>query len=215
MAERRKVSAVHSDFIHELDSLLRLDAQNQSRFRAGPGRPGKASLSKGQMVLMTESIFTKAFSHYELFLEEVFILYTRSKPTIGGASVPSYIAPRDANHARDMLKSSMPFLDWNSPDNIVRRCEIYLKDGDPIKLSITTHSARLQSMKTIRNAIAHRSTEATVKYNNVVRAELRAAPLRPLNPGEFLLAADPVAPPSYFLLSYLDVLRRVANVAAG
>lgn len=215
MTERRKVSAVHGDFIRELDGFLRLDAQNQQRYRAGPGRPGPATLSKSQMILMTESIFTKAFSHYEMFLEELFILYTRSKSTINGKRVYSYIAPRDGKHARDMLKSNMPFLEWNSPDNIIKRCETYLKDGDPIKLSITTHSARLQTMRSIRNAIAHRSSEATVKYNNVVRAEMRASPLHPLQPGEFLLMVDPVNPPAYFLLSYLDILRNVANVAAS
>ena len=215
MVERRKVSAVHGDFVRELDGFLRLDAQNQQRYRAGPGRPGPATLSKSQMILMTESIFTKAFSHYELFLEELFILYTRSKLTMRGKRVESYIVPRDGNHARDMLKSSMPFLEWNSPDNIIRRCETYLKDGDPIKLSITTHSTRLQTMRVVRNAIAHRSTEASIRYNNIVRAELRASPLQQLQPGEFLLMADPANRPSYFLVTYLDVLRNVANVAAG
>jgi len=215
MAERRKVSAVHSDFVRELDRFLRLDSQNQQRYRAGPGRPGPATLSKSQMILMTESIFTKAFSHYELFLEELFILYTREKLTIGGKRVGSYIFPRDAAHARDMLKSSMPFLEWNSPDNVIRRCETYLAEGNPIKLSITTHSSRLQTMRVIRNAIAHRSSEAATKYNNIVRSELRASPLRILEPGEFLLMADPNNAPSYFLITYLEILRNVANVAVG
>ncbi|RWE64078.1 hypothetical protein [Mesorhizobium sp.] len=213
--ERRKVSTVHADFIHELDSLLRLDAQNQRRYRPGPGRPGPATLSKHQMVLMTESVFIKAFSHYELFLEELFILYTRNKPTRGGTRVPSFILPKDGEHAREILKSGMQFLEWNSPDIIIRRCEVYLHDGDPIKRSVTTHSARLQRMKAIRNAIAHRSAEAAQKYNNVVRSELRAAPLQPLLPGEFLLSTDPSAPASYFLVSYLNIFRSVANVAAG
>ncbi|MDG4895044.1 hypothetical protein P9272_15860 [Mesorhizobium sp. WSM4976] len=213
--ERRKVSAVHAGFIQELDALLRLDAQNQRRYRPGPGRPGPATLSKHQMILMTESVFIKAFSHYELFLEEVFILYTRNRPTRGGHRVPSFILPKDGEHARDILKSGMPFLEWNSPDTIVRRCEVYLHDGDPIKRSITAYSARLQRMKAIRNAIAHRSAEAAQRYNNVVRAELRAAPLQPLSPGEFLLSTDPATPASYFLLSYLGIFRSVANVAAG
>lgn len=213
--ERRKVSTAYADFIHELDALLRLDAQNQQRYRTGPGRPSSVALSKNQMVLMTESVFVKAFSLYELFLEEIFILYTRNRPTRSGARVQSYIMPRDGEHAREMLKSNMPFLDWNSPDSLIRRCEIYLKDGDPIKHSITAHSDRLRRMKTVRNAIAHRTQEATQKYNNAVRSELRVAPLRPLPPGEFLLSSDPTAPPSYFLISYLNVLRSVATLATS
>lgn len=215
MTERRKVSAVHSDFVRELDALLRLDSLNQQRYRAGPGRPGPATLSKKQMILMVESIFIRAFSHYEAFLEEIFILYTRGKLTLGGVPVQSYIKPINSAHARDMLKSAMNFLEWNSPDNVIRRCEIYLMDGDPIKLSVTAHVARLQNIRKVRNAIAHRSTEALSSYSSVVRAEMRAAPLRLPAPGEFLLTTDPGNPNNYFLLSYLGILRSVADVAAG
>lgn len=213
--ERRKVSTAYNEFIAEIDAVLRLDAHNQRRFRGGPGRPNATSLTLGQMHLMTEGIFSRAFSHYELFLEEIFILYTRKKPTRGGNTVRSYIVPKDGVHAREMLKSSMTFLEWNSTETVIKRCETYLEDGNPIKLSMTTHSATLQRMRVIRNAIAHRSQEAQSRYNAVVRQELRAAPLRPLPPGAFLLTADPAALPNYFLITYLDVLKRVASIATA
>jgi hypothetical protein len=215
MKERRKIAAVHSEFISEIDGLLRLDAQNQKRFRVGPGRPTIATFSKSQMHLITESIFTRAFSSYEGFLEDLFILYSRGKPTRAGTKVGSYLLPKNGQHARELIKSQMNFLEWNKPDTIIKRCEIYIEDGGPIKQAITTNVAALRNIKDVRNAIAHRSAEARMRYASVVRGELRAAPLRLPQPGEFLLTSDPGRPHPYFLISYLTVLKDVANVAAG
>jgi hypothetical protein len=184
-------------------------------YRPGPGRPCPQALSKWQMTLMTESIFVRAFSYYEQYLEELFILYTRGRKTKSGKLVKSYVSPTDGRHARDMLKANMQYLEWNSPSNVISRCEIYLRDGNPIKLALTSYTTRLQYMRKIRNAIAHRSSEASSAYNVVVRTELRAPPLAPLLPGEFLQHADPSAPPSYFLLTYFDVFKAVANIASG
>lgn len=215
MVDRRKVGAAHSDFTKEIDRLLRLDAQNQQRFRVGPGRPGPTKFSKGQMTLITEGIFMRAFSLYEAYLEDVFILYSRGKRTRTGHRVKSFLKPSTGSHARDMIKSQMTFLEWNSPDNVIKRCDIYLGDGNPIKRSITTNITRLKNMRKIRNAIAHKSIEARANYASVVRGELRASPLIMPEPGEFLITTDPRDPDSYFLVIYLDVLKTVADISAG
>lgn len=215
MRERRKVAAVHTTFKEDIDALLRLDALNQQRYRAGPGRPGPASLSKGQMTLITEGIFVRAFTYYELFLEESFLLYVRGRATRGGKKAKSYIAPKNTIHAREILQGQMKFLEWNSADTTIKRSETFLVDGWPIKQAITSNLARLRSMRKIRNAIAHRSPEALGDYTNVVTTELRARPLDLPAPGEFLLLSDPSSPPSYFLVSYLEVLKTVADVATA
>ena len=202
MPERRKVSAVVADFINRMERLQRLDAQNQQRFRAGPGRPGRATLSRHQMEVLTEGIYIRALTAFELFLEESFILYMRSKPTVGDKRVKSFVNPKDAGHARDMMKSHLNFLEWNSPDIVIKRCEIFLEEGGPIKQAIAQNLSRLQNMRKVRNAIAHNSAEARTQYASVVRLELRAAPLHLPEPGGFLLMADPSLPRSYFLISY-------------
>lgn len=216
MSGRRKVSAAYASFMSEIERLTRLDSQNQIRVRRGPGRPSPATLSARQMTLITEGIFVRAFSSYELFMEDVFILYACGKKTRVGGSVGSFIKPRDGTHARDIIKSHMTFLDWNDADKIIQRCDIYLKNGGPIKLALTSNLTRLRYMRTIRNAIAHKSVEAFARYSNVVRNELRAPPLSNVpEPGEFLQMIDPVARPSYFLMSYLNTLRSVAATCAG
>lgn len=62
MGDRRKVSAVYNDFVLELKRLRRLDDLNHARFFPGPGRPSQNRLSPSQMHLLTEAIFTRAFS---------------------------------------------------------------------------------------------------------------------------------------------------------
>jgi hypothetical protein len=215
MRERRRVGAIHSEFVLEIDRLLRLDAQNQQRFRAGPGRPSPAALSSNQINLITEGIFLRGFSSYEKFLEEIFVFYARGRSTRSGDAVESFLRPRNGTHARDMIKSHMTFLEWNSPEIIIQRCDIYLRDGGPIKMALISNLTRLGYMRRIRNAIVHRSREALDRYATVVRNELRVMPLEIPNPGEFLLSTDPRARSTYFLISYLDVLRNVADTSAG
>ena len=213
VVERRKVSAVHSEFKMEIDRLLRLDQQNQKRFHIGPGRPSSTRFSKSQMTLITEGVFMRAFSAYESFLEDVFLLYARGKPTVSGQTISSFLNPKSTSHARDMIKSNMTFLEWNSPDNVIKRSEIYLGDSNPIKQAVTTNLSRLQYIRKIRNAITHRSIEARNTYIPVVRTELRALPLKVPEPGEFLNTSDPRTPNSYFLVIYLDMLKSVAYLA--
>lgn len=216
MSERRSVSAAAKEFNKEIEKLCRLDDQNQARYFAGPGRPSVARLSAGQMHLLTEAILARAFSHYEVLLEETFILYTRGKKTRGGNKVKTFINPKNASHARDILKAGMTFLDWNSADKIITRCETYLGDDNPIHLAVSTHRDRLENIRKTRNAIAHKSVEADRKYRIVIRNELGTLPLSDVPVGKFLLTRNPNAfDNETFLRSYIRTLVEVAEVATN
>lgn len=215
MKERRKISTVFDDFVSTIEALLRLDRRNQDQYQSGPGRPSSERLSTSQMSLLTEGIFMRAFSSYERFVEDVFVLYTRGKKTRSGVSVRSFLTPRSNSHARDMLQSNRNFLDWNDPDLVIQRAETYLSTGGPIKTALATHRSSLQIMRRIRNASAHQSGQALLSYANAVQTELRAPPLKLPPPGEFLLMNDPRRPHPYFLISYLTVLRTVADIATA
>lgn len=196
--------------------LRRLDEQNQLRFYPGPGRPSRERLTKRQMHLLSESILARAFSKYESILEEIFILYCQGKPGMSGVPVGSYLSPTSPGHARSLVKSGMTFLEWNSPDNVIARCETYLLPDNPIFLAITTNRERLSNIRKVRNAIAHASVEAAAQLRSVIRSELGVLPPRPMTAGEFLITSDRNAPrPQYYLRSYLEVLERVATIAAG
>ena len=216
MAERRKVTTAFSEFDAELRRLVNLDEKNQGSYFAGRGRPQAGKLSKNQMHLVTEALFLRAFSRYEAFIEEVFILYCMEKKTQSGKSVKSHIRAKNYGHAKQIIKSSMNFLEWNNPDKIIERSRTYLEIDNPIFNAITQNKTKLDRMRKIRNAIAHYSEESELQFNKVLRDELGSLPLRKINVGEFLIMNDVgTHNAAYYLRTYFTVLQIVAEIAAG
>jgi hypothetical protein len=166
------------------------------------------------MVRITEGIFIRAFSSFELFLEELFVLYALGKPSISGTKVNRFILPRDGRHVRELIRADKQFVDWASADLVLQRVETYF-DGGPMKTAIVQYKDRLKTVRRIRNAIAHRSDEAWGRYVKVVAAELRAPPLKIPQPGEFLMMTDPRVRTRHFLLTYFDVFREFAEISAA
>ncbi len=165
MVARRKISASFANFDSEITRLLALDTQNQTRYRAGPGRPNASVITTTQLHIITEGVFNRAFRSFESFLEEVFVLYSMEKRSRGGRHSLAYISPKSNEHAIQMMQSGMNFLQWNSPDTIIQRAELYLKDGFPIKESITINRTILRDVRHVRNHIAHNSRDSQAKFN--------------------------------------------------
>jgi hypothetical protein len=204
MAKKRiKISAVYSDFSKHIDSLRKFDNTNQTNFQSG-------LLSKKQIHLMTESIFFNAFREYENFIRDVFILYTQEKKRTNGRKVKSYLQPKDFFHAEQMLQSSMPFLDWNSPDIVIERSELYLKNGFPIKVPYTTNRVRLTDFKKIRNHIAHNSVQSLNGFKKVLRTYYGTNPLSIPKVGEYLMLTSRIDVNKYHLLEFFDLIEDMA-----
>lgn len=142
-----------------------------------------------------ESVFLRVFRAYENYLERIFISYTQQEPTLAGVGVLSFVTPSDKDHARKLITSSMPFLDWTSPQNVISRAEVYLQNGGPIKLATSTNQAFLVQTKKIRNHISHNSEESQIPYLKVLNELLLTTPIVIPTPGE-LLSMVPTKGPS-------------------
>lgn len=203
---RIKISAAHRDFAKELNSLIRLDSINQSN----------TGLSKGQLELLTEGIFLSAFRAYENYVEEVFLLYTLEKKSLSGFKPKSYLQPKSYDHSRDLIRSSMPFLDWSNPESVMERASIYLSSGEPMKTALAGATRDLLDMKTLRNQIAHNSEESKIKYAKLLRREYGTAPLKIPPPGRHLLKTVRGASPSeHYLVFYINKLLSVGMAIAA
>lgn len=203
---RRKMSAVLGDFCIELDRLERFDSENQRSFSNNRRR----KLSKMQLYLLTESIFFASFREFEGFIRDVFLLYCLEKASVSGKRVKSYIRPKGFVHAEELIQSSMPFLDWNSPDTVIQRAELYLEDGFPIKLAFTSHLNELRDFKRIRNHIAHSSKESLDGYKKTLKNYFGVVPLNIPSPGEFLLVTEAKKPSKYKLLTFFELMRKIS-----
>lgn len=207
---RRKISAAIADLHSELARLEQLDAENQARFSSLSVKGQRLKLSKRQLHLSTEAIFFAAFRAYESFLRDIFLLYCLETRPHSRAKVRSYLRPKNFAHAETLIQASTRFLDWTSPEIIIRRAELYLEDGFPIKLPYTTHRETLSDFKRIRNHIAHNSKESLAEYQKVLEKHYRTIPLAIPSPGEFLLVSEKKDPTKYKLLTFFSLLRKIS-----
>ena len=164
-----------------------------------------------QLHLLTEYTFFVAFRTYEGFIRDLFLLYCLEKPHSSGKRVVSYLRSKDFIHTETLIQSSMPFLDWTSPDKVIERAETYLKNGFPIKLPYETNVQSLRDFKHIRNHIAHNSRESLEDFRKVVKRHYGTMPLVTPSPGEFLLLPDRVNPTKYKLLVFFDLIKKIAS----
>jgi hypothetical protein len=208
---RRKIAAALRDLCAEIDRLARFDHENQRIFSGTAAIPRSRSLSKRQLVLLTESLFFAAFRAYENFIRDVFLLYCLEKRPRNGKKVSSYLRPRNFNHAEELIQSSMRFLDWNSPDEMIRRAELYLEQGFPIKLPYSVSREMFTNFRRLRNHIAHRSKESLEDYKKVLKQHYTVVPLSIPEPGEFLLEIDRNDPSRYKLQVFFNFLKQIAS----
>lgn len=201
--KRIKVSAAYNDFTKKIKQLRSFDEKNQNNFN-------KKLLSKSQLYILTESAFFSGFREYENFIRDVFLLYSQGKPRTNGDIVTTYLNPTDFFHAEKLIKSSMHFLDWNTPDTIIARSELYLKNGFPFKQPYITNKAKLLDYKKIRNHIAHNSPESLGKYKNILISYYGTLPLKIPSVGEYLVLTSKNDINKYNLIVFFDLMEDMA-----
>lgn len=211
MARRSKISAPFGEFEKELSKLIRLDQFNQSIVSAGSGRPKIGSVSDTQLFLLNEGVFFSAFRSFEIFVEEIFILYSMQKPNLTNKVAKSHLSRANYDLNRNIIKGGQRFIDWASPDTILTRAELYFSDGEPIKSVISTHLNELKHLKWLRNHIAHKSEESLRQYKTLLRDELLTIPVNIPSPGKFLNTRLPADSSRYFLEIYLEKFNNIAR----
>ncbi|GAA3916919.1 hypothetical protein GO495_19870 [Chitinophaga oryziterrae] len=205
MANHRiKISASYADFIKEITRLQKFDYSNHQKFSRG-------ELTKSQIILLVESIFFAGFRKYEGFLKEIFILYCLEKQSSKRPVIKSYLKPKDFTHCEELIKSGMPFLDWNSPDALIARAETFLENGHPIKLPYTANLQVLRDYKKLRNHIAHNSNESLQEFVKLVRIYYSGIiPLKIPTPGEYLMLSSKKKRENYLLLDFFDAMKNIS-----
>jgi hypothetical protein len=208
MKQRRKVEAVYADLALEIDRLTRFNQSNQDSFGGAGGR----TVTFRQLIMLNEAVFFSAYRAYEAFVHDVFLLYCLEKRPTSGTRIDSHLRPRSFRHAAELLSGdSHGPLDWNNPDTVIMRAELFLKGGFPIKEAYAGSKQLFHEMRLVRNHIAHRSAHSLNKYLIVLRAHYGAVPLKIPEPGEFLLHRRPDDGGDYRLRTYLRFFKDIAR----
>jgi hypothetical protein len=203
---RIKVSAAYKDFKNELNSLIKLDSLNQSSNR----------FTRCQLELLTEGLFLSSFRAYENYVEEIFLLSTLEKKGLSGKKPRSFLKPKNYKHSRELIRSSMTFLEWSNPEGVMERASTYLENGEPLRTALAGATSDLKDMKILRNHIAHNSDESKQQYSKMLRRTYGTAPLKLISPGRHLLnTVRGQTPPKYYLIYYINKLLFIGEAIAG
>jgi hypothetical protein len=110
-----------------------------------------------ERILITNACFLGLFISLEEFLEASFPHYLIGRMSTNRWRPGKYGRPRDATHAHEMLKGNQRFIDWSTPDTVIKLADLYFKQGEPFRIPIVSSLAHLNRMKKVRNATAHMS----------------------------------------------------------
>ena len=162
--------------------------------------------------LVIEMAFLRAYSAWESFLEESFILYLWGKSPPLGTGPRRYANPPTRKIAeRLVLSEGRDYADWSEAQNVVKRAERFFEEGQPYSDALRSQQSRLQDIKTIRNAIAHSSSFSWERFQILIRRELSTFPPG-LTIGSFLdITVLGISPPISYFEHYVSVIRLVAN----
>jgi len=181
---RMNVQPILNEFTSKVNDSLDLAKAASGLYEKRGGK--LRQITSGRQRLLNEMSFLQIFLAWEDFLDQTFIGYMCGGKTASGYRPKSFIKPINMKHARDVLRGARPFVDWLNGQEVIDRAKLYFNDGEPYCKALQGALVKLDEMKTIRNAIAHRSEKSRLELENCCR-RIHGYRLRRLSPGLLLM----------------------------
>jgi len=200
---QRKLRTVLADFLQSLQDCRRL--ADDAYLWSAPGAHGtRPYISLRRRDSIVEMAFLRTFLAWEVFVEESFILYLCGQKPPRGRAPFRHAFPSNLEVAiKWVIPEGRAYARWNVVGDVSQRAERFFRDGRPFAAVLRGNQNVLDETLTIRNAIAHRSTSARLKFENLVRPKLGTLPPK-LTVGGFLGTTAPgSSPPVSFLEFYV------------
>jgi hypothetical protein len=174
--------------------------------------PGAAPhISRRERDWISELAFLRAFLALESFLEETFVLYSLGRTAPKGRAPYRLTFPPNRDAAEEwVVPEGRSYASW-AAHHVSNRAGRFFRDGRPFATILRQNQNALDEARTIRNAIAHDSSDAHEKFENLVRNKLGVLPPH-LSVGSFLITLVPLAaPPRSFLDEFIDRVELIAD----
>jgi hypothetical protein len=152
--------------------------------------------------------FANIQSVWESFLEKCFVAYLLGMRAASGFAPTRYVFPANEAHALAFIRGKRDFFRWTSPTLVKEYSRLCFRDGDPFISGLDPIMTDLEELNTIRNAIVHKSVDASNKFKSLVRSKLATAPLD-ITPSVFLLTARSAA------VTYFGHYCKIIAIGAG
>jgi hypothetical protein len=174
-------------------------ADEANKWSIPPQAGARPQITLHRRDTLTEMAFLRAYTSWEKFLEDTFLLYLLGHRPPKGPPPRRFGFPPDPLAADEWCRDGKPYAKWNVTE-VQRRANRWFKDGKPFAPALQSKKSRLDQLVTIRNAIAHKSSSVRDKFENLVRLELGAVPPS-TSVGSFLMMTKPNSAP---LISFLE-----------
>ena len=195
-----RLSIVLNGFLQTLQECKQLaaDAHTWSLPGAHP------HISTKRRDYITEIAFLRAYQAWEVFVEESFILYLwGNKPPRGRAPARYAFPPSHKTAMEWVIPEGRDYAQWTVAQHVCERAERFFKAGAAFSPVLKGNQSMLDDTRTLRNAIAHKSLAARLKFEKMVRDKLGALPPN-LTVAAFLGMTEPAsAPPVSFFEYYV------------
>jgi hypothetical protein len=117
-----------------------------------------------------ESLFIRAVTHFEAFLEDHFIAILEGRAGRNRARLRMKVTSRVA--LMEILLQGEKYLDWLPYKKTEDRAKLYFHQGGPFCELSDGDKSTIKTIATIRNAIAHSSAHARAEFERTVIANL-------------------------------------------
>lgn len=160
---------------------------------AGPGRP----LTFPDLHKTSEGLFLSAWTHWEQFLRELFIIELATDPN---GKLRKEVKAAGFRLKRSHLRLATlladhpdegKWVEWSSIDVVQDRADVLLAAGHRFSSLTPAQLTDIRRLKKIRNAVAHKSDKAWDDFRALVQAApytLTARSMKGLTTGRFLAA---------------------------
>lgn len=179
----------------------------------------RALLSKAETILtgeeleyIHESAMLKAFRGFESVTESVFLHCMNRNVVMKFGKLDSHIKASSPQHALQILCLERPFIDWDKPQNVIKRAEVIFKNGSKLSQFFKSNNEKLLEARKIRNFIAHQSAESERSFGTVYQRYFGTFPSGRMSPGKLLKQNLPNSKnPISFTNYYVNVLESICG----
>lgn len=212
-------------------AALRIVTAGETMRRSG-GHLGLTEWSLSRLESLYELAFLRIFAAWEMCQEAVFVRALCGFTSASGQEtlvspmqhlpahlrVPAHLSHYHTLHAAESAAlNGRRFLLWHDPNDVIRRCQRYIRSGTghpaTLETTIASDRPRLEQLSAIRHRIVHtHQTDAKVNFDNVTRTLAIGKVYDASRPGKFLRDWDRASgPPLRWLVALTNDLINLAG----
>jgi len=159
-----------------------------------------------------EGIYLNAITHFENFIENLFINLLSNKAEHPSRDVKPKLLFSSTVICRDIVCAGKSYVDWFPYDFTIKRAKVYFKKGLPFTALEKADKKGISEILYIRNAIAHKSKHSVKMFTKHLIDGLILTP-REKTPAGFLRSNYAASPPQtryeFLIFQIVQIARKL------